>query len=134
VKHLLYLVLAVLALAARADAQTPDSYVARYYNVGASAPVQTESLVATAIVCNQASPATVNTVNPTRIIWDDAAVAGRVCIYTAPTSGPLFSMPFGVYEATLAAVNAAGSGPESARSPFSRLAVLPAPTGVKVTR
>lgn len=130
----LLVALVLLLIAAPLAAQTPDSYSAKYYAVGATVPVQTETFLPTAAICNQAAPTIANTVNPTRVVWDDPAVLGKVCIYTGSPTGPLFSMPAGNYEATLAAINAAGSSPESARSPFSRLAVLAAPTNVKAIR
>lgn len=115
-------------------AQTPTDYVARYYVAGASAPVQTESFNAGAITCNLApSPPGTSTVNPTRLEWDDIAVAGRVCRRTSAGSGSLPSLPFGSYEATLTASNAGGTSAESNRAPFSRAAVAPgAPTAFRV--
>lgn len=124
----------VLALASSASAQTA-SYQAKYYNAGATQPLQTETFQSTAAVCNQAAPTSTTTVNPTRIVWDDTANVGKVCIYSEATGGPLFSLPIGSsYEGTLTAVNAAGGSTESNRAPFSTLALPPAPTNFKVVR
>ena len=115
--------------------QTPDSYVLKTYNVGAVAPLQTFTFQATATVCNQIAPTTTTTVNPTRAVWDDVANVGKVCIWTDPGTGPLFSTPLpGSYEATLAATNAAGTSADSARSPFQRFAVAAVPLNLKVVR
>ena len=127
----------LLVLSVVAWGQTIDSYQILYYAVGATAPLQTETFLAPAAVCNQAAPTVTTTVNPTRLIWDDAALAGRVCI--APISqtptGPLFSLPIGAsYEGTLVAVNAAGNSGESNRAPFSRLAAAAARSGVRFSR
>ncbi len=127
-------VLGLVLFAAPVLAQGPTSYQASYYNAGAPAPIQTETFAATAAVCNQAPPAVTTTVNPTRVVFDDIANAGKVCILTEPAGGTLLSFPVGSYEGTLAAVNTAGASAESARAPFSRVALLSAPTNVKLVR
>lgn len=125
--------LLVLAFGSVAAAQTPTSYQLKYYNVGAAQPLQaSDAFVAADALCNQAPPAATSTVNPTRVVWDDAGNAGRVCVYVVPSSGALPSLPTpGTYEGTLTAINSAGSA-ESARAPFSRLAPPAARTGVSI--
>lgn len=130
----LWLLVCLILVPISAAAQTIDSYQAKYYNAGAPSPVQTESFPVSAASCNQAPPVITSTVNPSRVVWDDPANPGKVCIYSAAPSGPLFSIPVGNYEGTLTAINAAGASAESARVPFSRLAVPPVPTGVRVNR
>ena len=122
-----------LMSAVAASAQSITQYQANYYNAGAPSPVQSETFLVAVPTCNQVAPA-VNTVNPTRLIWDDIANVGKVCIFTGSPTGPLFSLPIGSYEATLIAVNGAGPSPESVRAPFSRLASPATPTNVKAVR
>lgn len=124
--------LGTLLLASPVHAQTIASYQLKYYNVGATQPLQQgDAFPASAAVCNQTAPTGASTVNPGRVIWDDLANAGKVCIYTVPTSGSLPSLPTpGTYEGTLTAINTVGSA-ESARAPFSRLGPPVAPTGTK---
>lgn len=132
IKHALWLAL-LLLLPSSLSAQTIESYAAKYYATGASQPLQTETFTVAQVSCNLVpSPVGTPTVNPTRLEWDDPAVAGRVCRRVSAGSGSLPSLPFGSYEATLSAINAGGSSPESARSPFSRAVVAPgAPTGLR---
>lgn len=116
-------------------AQTPTSYVLKIYNAGASSPVQTFTFQASATVCNQTPLTGTTTVNPNKVIWDDIANSGKDCVWTDPGTGPLFAVPTpGNYEGTLAASNTAGTSAESARSPFSRLALPTVPTGVGLVR
>lgn len=131
----LLVMLGWLGMPSRGLAQS-DSYQLRYYAPGATAPLQSSDIWTTAeIVCNQVPPTVTNSVNPTRVIWDDPANAGRVCIYTVPSVGKtLYSLPVGSYEGTLALTNAAGEGAESARAPFSRAAVPGVLTGVRLVR
>jgi hypothetical protein len=127
-------VLGLLVLSVPVSAQTVESYQIKYYNVGAPAPLQQgDVFLAPAAVCNQTPPATINTVNPTRVIWDDPANVGKVCVYAVPTGGTLPSLPVGTYEGTLTAFNSIGQA-ESARAPFSRLSGPAAPTGLRVIR
>ena len=128
------LAFAFVALASVASAQSITDYSAKYYNVGAPAPVQTETFLAAAVSCNQVTPTNTNTVNPTRMYWDDPANVGKVCIYTPAAGAPLLSLPVGSFEGTLTANNAAGPSAESARVPFSKLAVPPVLTGLRFTR
>jgi len=129
------LVVGLLAIGSPSHAQTPSSYQVKYYNVGASQPLQqSDAFPASAAVCNQTAASGGSTVNPKLVVWDDLANAGKVCVYTIPTSGALPSLPTpGSYEGTLTAINAAGSA-ESARAPFSRLASPSAPTGLRITQ
>jgi len=129
------LVLGCLLWATTLSAQTIDSYVIRIYVVGASSPLQAETVLAAATVCNQPDPGALSTVNPTRIVWDDGAHPGQVCTFTETAGGVLVSVPVGAnYEGTLSAVNAAGASAESARAPFQRLAVPLVPTHVRMVR
>lgn len=132
--------LIVLALAAPASAQALDGYRLNIYAANTpptSTPVQSFDFFTDAITCNL-PPVTVTgvPVNPTRAIWDDPANAGRTCQWTDPGTGPLFSVPVGLsYEAALQTFNAAGRGPESNRTPFSRLAApTTAPAGFRLIR
>jgi hypothetical protein len=113
-----------------------DTFQVRYYGPGAITPFQQgETFPLTAAVCNQVSPTTISTVNPTRIVWDDPANAGRVCIYTIPATGGLPSLPIpGTFEGSITITTAAGTSAESARVPFSRSPGPAAPLGLKFTR
>jgi len=133
----------VMTAAVPVRAQAVTGYTVRVYNQGAAQPVQAPTQFQAAdFTCNQDAPAgtaggTLVT-NPSKILFDDPANAGKVCIWTDPGTGVLFSLPFGttVYEATITALNSAGESPESVRSnPFGRPGtVAPAPTGLKFTR
>lgn len=120
-------------------AQTPDSYTFRAYGVGATQPIQTPfTFQAGAVACNQDPPAAPSTVNPTRFSWDDRVNAGKVCIWTDPGTGPLFSAPIGTipgsYEGTLTATANGLTSLESARAPFSRAAAPSAPGNFRIYR
>jgi len=103
--------------------------------VGAT-PITEAEFSPAAVNCNQLPPPpTASTINPTRVTWDDPAVAGRVCQWTDATGGPLLGLPIGPYEATLQFTNMVGRGPESPVAPFSRLSPpTTAPAGLKLTR
>lgn len=138
-KSRIVLTLACLLLPSLAQAQTITSWQLRIYNVGAPAPISAPTdLLAANVVCNQAPPpATASTVNPTRVVFDDPAVTGKVCQWTDAGTGPLASMPFGAltYEATVTAVNVAGSSPESVRASFTRPGLPPGvPTGLRFAK
>jgi len=126
--------------ASPAMAQSVTGYRLHIYPAGApttATPLTTFDFFTTAVTCNVAAPAAdAPTINPSRVIWDDPANAGKVCQWNDPGNGPLFAVPIGAaYEGTLRAFNAAGVGPESARSPFSRLAPpANAPAGVRLVR
>lgn len=124
----------VLVCGSVVTAQTVDTYQLRYFAPGAAEPFQVgDAFPAAAALCNQADPGPLSTINPTRVVWDDAAHPGRVCTYVVPSTGLLPALPVGNYEGTLLAVNAAGSA-ESARSPFTRLAPPPVPSGLRFVR
>lgn len=130
----LALVCGLLGIAGSLQAQSlPTSYQAAFYNAGAAQPLQqSDTFLRTAASCNQTAPTTVSTVNPTRVVWNDEANPGKVCVFAFPSSAALFSLPIpGSYEATLKAVNAAGASAESNRAPFSRLAPSAVPTGLQ---
>jgi hypothetical protein len=134
-KVLAFTVVMLLALAAPVLAQAPTSYTLKIYNAGAPSPVQTFVFQATATTCNTTPLTGTSTVNPNKVVWDDVANPGKDCVWTDPGTGPLFSVPTpGTYEGTLAAVNGAGTSAESARAPFSRVALPVVPTGVGLIR
>lgn len=132
-------VLCVGVFARAAAAQPTLSYTLKVFNQGATQPLSTTTIPAASFTCNAVAPVTTNTANPNKIVFDDPATAGRVCLFTdtGPT-GPLVSLPFGsgIYVATIAAVNSAGASPDSALSPtFTQPGtVAPAVTGLKVYR
>lgn len=131
------LVLGCILLSTFAWAQAPiTDYLVKYYNPGATAPLQaTDPFSVAAVLCGQTAPASnVSSVNPTRIVWDDPSTAGRVCIYAPATGATLLSFPVGAYEGTLTAINAVGPGAESARVPFSRAVAADAPAGLRFIR
>lgn len=131
----LLLLLGLLLLPAAANAQVADNYTLRVYNQGAAAPLTTFTFVATATVCNQAPPvSTTSTVNPSRVVWNDINNAGKVCVWTDPGNGVLFSLPVGSFEGTLSAANSIGSSVESARVPFSRADAPSVPGSVRIVR
>lgn len=120
-------------------AQSIDKWSVRIYNVGAVAPLFGPlDLLATNVQCNQvAPPATASTINPTRIVFDDAVNVGKVCIWTDPGTGVLTAVPFGAaaYEGTVTATNVAGTTGESNRAPFTRPGALPGvPSGLRLVR
>lgn len=128
----------VFVLASPAAAQILGARL-NIYNSGAgptATPITFFDFLNAATVCNQVPPAAVPSpvVNPTRAIWDDPANAGRVCIWTDPGTGPLFSQPVGAsYLAGLQFFDAAGRGPESNRVPFGRQALTTVvPTGLRL--
>ena len=128
----------LLLSASLVQAQTAPitDYLVKYYAPGATAPLQsTDPFSATSVLCGQAAPAsTASTVNPTRIVWDDPAIAGRVCIYAPASGATLLSFPVGAYEGTLTGINVVGVGAESARAPFTRAVAAGAPAGLRFIR
>lgn len=126
---------ALLTASAFAQNQQIDSYVVKYYAPGAPQPMQqTDAFQASAVQCNQVAPSGGSTVNPNRLIWDDPAVSGRVCIHTIAPGATLLSLPVGNYEATLSANNGAGGSSESNRASFSRQTSPGAPSGFRFIR
>ena len=117
-----------------ASAQAITSWTLRIFNTGAPVALSTTSLLAANVVCNQAPPPAGSAVNPSRVVFDDAITLGRVCIWTDPGAGPLFSVPFGgAFEASLTATNIAGTSAESARASFTRPGLAPGvPMGVRL--
>ncbi len=133
------LTLLILALAAApASAQAVTSYTFKISNQGAPAPLSVTVLPAAGFVCNSLPPPAPVGVNPLFILFDDPALAGKVCVYTDSGAGPLLALPFGsgIYTATLAATNAVSTSLDSVTSPpFSKPGVGAAvPTGVRVYR
>lgn len=123
----------VVGLPRPVSGQSITSWTLRVYNQGAQLPLSTTTLLPISVMCNQAPPAAGPATNPSRVVWDDGANAGKVCIWTDPGTGPLFSVPFGgTYDGTLAAINSAGTSPESVRAPFTRPGSVPAsPSGLR---
>lgn len=131
------LVLGLLLAASSAHAQVVTAYPLKIWNVGAPAPLSTTVLPASSFVCNQPALTLAATVtNPTKIIIDDVANVGKVCVYTDTAGGPLLGLPFSStpLQVTLAATNSAGTSPDSAVSnSFTRPGLPPpAPTGARV--
>lgn len=130
-----------LLFSALAHAQSPITLVTfKVYVQGATTPIQTPTVMAiTNFVCNTTKPTdpTSVQVNPTKIYFDDIVNTGKVCLYTDPGTGVLFSVPFGtqVYEARVSATNSGGTSPDSLVSnSFSHPGAPPtAPTGLKVS-
>lgn len=128
--------LALLVVATAASAQTVTEYELAIFAVGATAPTSTTRAPVASVTCNLVPPPpATSTVNPRLVIWDDPAVAGRVCQWDlgAPAT-VLVSLPVGSYRGVLRFVNAAGVGPDSTDALFSRVALPAAPTGVRLTR
>lgn len=133
--RIVWVMAAVLLVAAGAQAQTViDSYDLKYFNAGATSPVQTESFPSTDAVCDQEDPSPGSSVNPTQVIWDDPDVAGRVCIRISSPGSVLPSLPIGNYDATLSAVNVAGASGDSNRAPFSVVGSPAAPSGLRLRK
>lgn len=130
------LTLAFLLVASLVSAQSIDKWTLRLFNTGAASPLSTTDLLAANVVCNQVAPVTTSTVNPNKAIFDDPLNVGKVCIWTDPGTGPLFSVPFGgTFEGSLSATDITGASAESARSPFTRPGFVPAvPTGLRLIR
>lgn len=136
----LALVLCGLSTVAFAQTGAVASAQVQYFSPGVDpatgAPVQTTTFVVTAATCNQA-PVTVpngTAMNPKRVVWDDAANAGKVCI--VDQAATLVSLPIvsGAYVATMTTTDDRGLvSPRSAASnPFTRALAPTAPKGVKV--
>lgn len=136
--RLLLWLLLVLGMPLPALAQVPtyfDTAQVKYYAPGATAPLtQSDAFLASAVLCNQAPVANPSTINPGRVTWDDPANVGRICVFVAPPAAALLAFPVGNYEATLSLSNAAGASADSARAPFSRLAVPAAPLNPRFIR
>jgi hypothetical protein len=128
------LVLLVLVWPGAAAAQTgvPTSWTLTVFVAGATTAQSTLVVPVTTVACNQAAPAAGTNLNPTRWIWDDPALAGRVCIYGDATR--FAALVDGNYEGTASASNADGTSVETTRVPFVRRRPnLPgAPTGLRI--
>jgi len=125
----------LLASVVSSQAQA-TGYDLQIYAVGAPAPQTVSPLSLADIVCNLAPPAGTSTVNPTRVLWDDPANVGKVCIWTPSVvaGSPLVVLPNGSYEGTVTVTDAAGTSAPSNRAPFSKAPVPAARTGVKLYR
>lgn len=129
----------LLSFAARVTAQPALSYTLKIFNQGAPAPISATTIPIASFTCNAVAPVTTNTANPNKIVFDDPANAGKVCLFTdALPTGPLLGLPFGsgIYVASLVVNNSAGASPDSALSPtFTQPGtILPVPTGLRVYR
>lgn len=133
--------LALTAVSAVAQTGAIVSYRVQFYQPGvdpvAGAPFTTAGPYAvSSIACNQPAPAptTGAAVNPRRIVFDDVANAGKVCVISAPevfTAMPVGPGPF-VATATATDDFALTSARSAASNPF-QLRPLPAVlTGVRV--
>jgi hypothetical protein len=104
-------------------------------NPASGSPVTSTTFLVGTVTCNQAAitvPGTV--INPTRLVWDDPAVAGKVCIATI-NSTVLTALPNGLgYFVTLRAVDTAGlvSARSTASNSFNQQVPPPALTNVKL--
>jgi hypothetical protein len=129
----------LLLLAAPAAAQSVEKWTLRIYATGAATPLTAPTdLLAATVVCGQpAPPVTATSLNPTKVIFDDPATPGSVCIWTDPGTGPLSALPFGAtaYQATVTATNSLGTSGESNRASFTHPGQIPGvPTGTRVIR
>lgn len=136
-----FLLLFFVLVPALAGAQTGAvvSYQFQVYAAGVNpatgAPMQTTTIPNANVICNQPAPPAppANLANPTKLVWDDLTIAGRVC--TVDQSAFLLALPIGTgYTGTLTVTDDFGvTSPRSAASnPFSLRAARPAPTGVKI--
>lgn len=133
----------LVALAGVAEAQAVTSYTFKVCTRGAACttPITTYTIPAAEVQSGQPKvptpPGTVS--NPRYVRWDDPNNPTLDMVWdSGASSGPLFALPFSttlVYDATIAAVNAVATGPESPRSnPFNRPGSPPAAlTGLRVT-
>lgn len=114
---------AALVCGSMTSAQTVTpitSYNLRIYPAASTTVRSTTAVAAAAVTCDLPQEAATSNVNPNRVYFDDPVRAGRRCFWEdASATGPIRGVPDGSYEGTLQAVNSAGPGPESARSPFS---------------
>jgi hypothetical protein len=133
----LCLVLMVIS-ASRVEAQITSyrqDVFAAGVNPSVGSPVTSNTYQASAFTCNQVAPAIPATLtNPTRILFDDPANAGRVCLATL-SSTLLSALPNGLgYFSTLVAIDSTGL--QSLRSTptnsFNQQVLPPAPTNVKL--
>lgn len=131
-RRLIGVALGVLVGSVSLTAQGITSHTLRQYLVGAAQPVTTTVIPETAVTCNQTPPTGTSTLNPTKLVWDDPANAGKVCLYTDPGTGPLAATVYGALEGTLTNIAGTIEGVESNRAPFSRSPL--APTGFKAIR
>jgi hypothetical protein len=132
------IVLALLAMPSLAQAQAPTSYTLKVFNQGATTPVTTTVLPASAFPCGQQKAVVLATThNATKVSFNDPADVTLDCRYTDPGTGPLLALPFGtnVYVVTLNMTNSIGlTSPDSGSSnPFDHAGTAPlAPANVRV--
>lgn len=121
-------VVAIASVAVAAQVPPITGIQVNYYTPGAAQPFQLETIAIASVVCNLAPPSpTLTNVNPTRLVWDDPAHDGRVCVINETTTGGLLlSFPIGDYEGTIQNMSDAGLSGESNRAPFQKTPV-PAP-------
>lgn len=141
-KRSVFIVVAFLiASAVPAVAQAPNitKYDQQVFAPGVDpavgAPLWTNTYQATAAVCNQAPPTVAAVVtNPTQIVFDDLANAGRVCtIVIASSLLPALPNQAG-YVTTLTQTDTLGqtSARSAASNPFSKQGVPAVLTNVRV--
>lgn len=135
------LVLALFPLSAFAQDPPVTSYEFRIYSSAtATTPVTTNTYPATSATCGltkPVNPGSAITSNPNIILFDDPAMPTRDCsisISTAPTTGPIATLPSGSYQGVLVAISSEGPSVESNRALFTRARVPAAVTGVRLIR
>lgn len=132
---------APFALPAHAQTGAIASYRVQFYQPGvdpvAGAPFTIAGPYAvTSVACNQPAPAPIvgAVVNPRRIVFDDVANVGKVCVISAPEVFAAMPIGPGPFTATATATDdfALTSARSAASNPF-QLRGLPAVlTGVRV--
>lgn len=139
----IWLALVAGSLATPVSAQTLVSYQLQVYQPGVNpatgTPFQTDSIPASAVVCNQA-PVTVpsgTVFNPRTVAFNDPSNAGRACV--VDRSAFLLGLPIpsgsGAYVATMTVTDdrAMTSARSAASNPFSRANPPGALTGLTIT-
>ena len=131
-KKILLSFIFVLFYSASSESQTITSHNVRFYNASAAQPLQTTALQSSAFQCGQVRVVG-NTLNPTRIAYNDPANQALDCVYNDSGTGPISSAPTGTnLEATLTNINSIGESPESNRAPFLKGNLPPAPGGLRL--
>jgi hypothetical protein len=117
-------VLAFLAVAVPASAQSITKWTIRVYAVGAAQPLSApvDLVMGEDVTCGvDAAAVTATPSDPVIAAWKDPSTPGKVCVYSDRGDGPLRSTPLqGPFEVTLTASNGSKASPESARVLFSK--------------
>lgn len=135
------LLLLLLAVPVLAQTGAVVSYRVQFYQPGVDPAVGAPFTIAgpyavTSVACNQPAPAltTGAVVNPRRIVFDDTANVGKVCVISAPevfAAMPIGTGPF-VATATVTDDFAQTSVRSAASNPFQLRGLPAALTGVRV--